>query len=77
MRTAKFAAIFCLAIGIIPSFALPSGDAPNLKSELPLRGPKLETTKPETKLPPKVRAGLRSFVTVNDKYKEVKGKVPE
>ncbi|KAI9510818.1 hypothetical protein F5148DRAFT_1176023 [Russula earlei] len=29
MRAFKFAAIFSLAIGIVPSFALPSGDAPN------------------------------------------------
>ncbi|KAI9510816.1 hypothetical protein F5148DRAFT_498098 [Russula earlei] len=29
MRAFEFAAIFCLAIGIVPSFALPSGDAPN------------------------------------------------
>ncbi|KAI9434541.1 hypothetical protein F5148DRAFT_1267596 [Russula earlei] len=29
MRASEIAAIFCLAIGIVPSFALPSGDAPN------------------------------------------------
>ncbi|KAI9510813.1 hypothetical protein F5148DRAFT_1281495 [Russula earlei] len=29
MRASKFAAIFSLAVGIVPSFALPSGDAPN------------------------------------------------